>query len=173
MLLRGVEGRTILSLAKNGFAIMTDSAQGGIKGYQAFGMMQGFWHCEAASDSSINFRATLVDFSYPDENDPDAKIGRVEISGKVETKTGSLKGQTAVKIFPLFADPFSGKSPSLLSPMTSRASESLSCRQTRASEQGLGGRSENCCASRPLDLLRAAGPQELQEGEYLLVDQAD
>lgn len=111
---KGVEGRTILSLARNGFAIMTDSAQGGIKGYQAFGMMQGFWHCEAASDSSINFRATLVDFSYPDENDPDAKIGRVEISGKVETKTGSLKGQTAVKIFPLFADPFSGKEPELV-----------------------------------------------------------
>ena len=111
---KGVTGRTLLSLAENGFAIMTDSAQGGIKGYQAFGMMQGVWRCDAGSESSMRFHATLVDFSYPDGNDPDAKIARVEISGVVDGASGSLKGRTAVNVFPLFDDPFSGKAPELV-----------------------------------------------------------
>ncbi len=111
---KGVEGRTILSLAPDGFAAMTDSAQGGIKGYQAFGMMQGVWRCEASGEKSMRFHATLVDFSYPDGNNPDAKIARVEISGTVDAKSGALKGKTAINIFPLFDDPFSGKAPGLV-----------------------------------------------------------
>ena len=111
---KGVKGRTILSLAEGGSAIMTDSAEGGIKGYQAFGMMQGVWRCDAGGERSMRFHATLVDFSYPDGNNPDAKIARVEISGVVDVASGSLKGRTAVNIFPLFEDPFSGKAPELV-----------------------------------------------------------
>ena len=111
---KGVSGRTLLSLAENGSAIMTDSAQGGIKGYQAFGMMQGVWRCEAGGEGAMRFHATLVDFSYPDGNDPDAKIARVEISGAVDATSGTLKGRTAINIFPLFDDPFSGKAPELV-----------------------------------------------------------
>lgn len=111
---KGIKGRTILSLAEGRFAIMTDSAEGGIAGYQAFGMMQGIWRCEDGGENSMRFHATLVDFSYPDEKNPDPKIGRIEISGLVDIASGSLKGRTAVEIFPLFDDPFSGKAPELV-----------------------------------------------------------
>ena len=110
---KGVEGRTLLSLAEDGLASMTDSAQGGIKGYQAFGMMQGVWRCEAGDENSMRLHATLVDFSYPDGNNPDAKIARVEISGVMDPASGALKGRTAVNVFPLYDDPFSGKAPEL------------------------------------------------------------
>lgn len=111
---KGIEGRTILSLAQDGFATMTDSAQGGIEGYQAFGMLQGVWTCEAGDGSGMKIRATLVDFSYPDGGNPGAKVARVEISGSVDPASGALKGKTAVNLFPLLDDPFSGRAPELV-----------------------------------------------------------
>ena len=102
----GVRGRTILTLAPGGAAFMGDSAQYGIEGYQAFGAMQGGWNC----DGEGVFRATLLDFSYPDSANPDAMVGRIEISGTVDG-SGGVTGQTEVNLFPLFSDPLSDASP--------------------------------------------------------------
>ena len=102
----GVKGRTILTLTQGGAAFMGDSAQYGIEGYQAFGAMQGGWSC----DGEGSFRATLLDFSYPDSANPDAMVGRIEISGTVDG-SGGVAGQTEVNLFPLFSDPLSGAPP--------------------------------------------------------------
>ena len=108
---KGVEGRTILSLAPSGFASMTDSAQGGITGYQAFGMMQGNWSCTPSGGAGVTeVEATLLDFSYPNEADPEAKIARVEISARIDA-SGKLDGKTEIKIYALFDDPISGQEP--------------------------------------------------------------
>ncbi len=110
---KGARGRTILTLAVGGSAAMTDSAQGGIAGYQAFGMMQGEWNCVPADDGSYRIQATLVDFSYPDDANPDATVARVDVSGVIDGASGALLGTTKVNIFPLFDDPFAGQDPSV------------------------------------------------------------
>lgn len=108
---KGVTGRTTLSLAEDGLAIMTDSAQGGIEGYQAFGMMQGTWRCDESDDTSAKISATMLDFSYPNASDPDAHIARVELSGTVTDATGQISGEVKVYIYKLFDDPFSDEPP--------------------------------------------------------------
>ncbi|MEM8957846.1 MAG: hypothetical protein AAGC86_08525 [Pseudomonadota bacterium] len=104
----GAKGRTILTLAPGGVAMMNDSAQYGIEGYQAFGDMQGAWRCEGAD----GFHATLLDFTYPDAANPDAQVARVEVSGTLDDSS-KLKGQTEVHLYPLFDDPLSDATPEL------------------------------------------------------------
>ncbi|MEM8659670.1 MAG: hypothetical protein AAGF35_02185 [Pseudomonadota bacterium] len=108
---KGSVGRTILSLSPGGFATMTDSAQYGFKGYQAFGMMQGSWSCLSESDENTTITVTLLDFSYPSAEDPDAKVALVEITGAINGKTGELQGTTKVKLYPISDDPFSDATP--------------------------------------------------------------
>ncbi|MEM1360848.1 MAG: hypothetical protein AAGF94_03940 [Pseudomonadota bacterium] len=108
---KGVTGRTTLSLAKDGLAIMTDSAQGGIEGYQAFGMMQGTWRCVEGDATGAKISATMLDFSYPNESDSDAHIARVELSGTVTVETGQISGEVNVYIYKLSDDPFSDVPP--------------------------------------------------------------
>lgn len=110
---QGARGRTILTLAHGNTASMTDSAQGGISGYQAFGMMQGEWTCVSSDDASHTIRATLVDFSYPDDANPDATVARVDLSAVINPTSGALQGKTMVSIFPLFDDPFSSEEPTV------------------------------------------------------------
>lgn len=104
----GAKGRTILTLAPGGVAMMTDSAQYGIEGYQAFGDMQGAWRCSGAT----GFHATLLDFSYPDGTNPEPKVARIEVSGTADA-SAALTGQTEVNLYPLFDDPLSGAKPEL------------------------------------------------------------
>lgn len=105
---KGMVGRTILSLASGNFATMTDSAQGGVQGYQAFGMMQGAWSCKRDADGNLTVAVSLLDFSYPNASNPDAKVALVNITGTVESTDGDLQGSTEVKLFPIEVDPFSG-----------------------------------------------------------------
>ena len=107
----GAKGRTLLSLSPSGMAIMTDSAQGGVKGYQAFGMMQGTWQCDKGAGSIVALQATLFDFSYPDEANPDASTARVELAGTFDTEANALKGIATVKIFPLMEQPVADTTP--------------------------------------------------------------
>ncbi|MEM9104911.1 MAG: hypothetical protein AAGC96_04580 [Pseudomonadota bacterium] len=108
---KGAEGRTVLTFAAGGTATMTDSAQGGIAGYQAFGMMQGEWDCVSGDGVGQKIQATLVDFSYPDATNPDATIARVDVSAVIDRSSGALVGKTIVNFFPLLDDPFSGQEP--------------------------------------------------------------
>ncbi|MEM7178535.1 MAG: hypothetical protein AAF503_12615 [Pseudomonadota bacterium] len=102
----GIEGRTVLSLAAGGTAMMTDSAQGGVAGYQPFGTLLGPWSCTGAADGKLGLRATLVDFSYPTATDPQAKTARIEIDATVTPETGAIEGETVVYLFALLDDPF-------------------------------------------------------------------
>ena len=86
----GVKGRTVLILAAGGTATMTDSAQGGIAGYQAFGTMQGEWDCVSVDGGSHRIQATLVDFSYPDNANPDATVARIDVSAVIDSVGGVL-----------------------------------------------------------------------------------
>ncbi|MEM6582830.1 MAG: hypothetical protein AAF699_16230 [Pseudomonadota bacterium] len=110
---KGMVGRTILSLAPGGFATMTDSAQGGIQGYQAFGMMQGSWNCSTGQDERTAVAVTLLDFSYPSEANPNAKVALVSIAGSVDAETGDIRGKTGVRLYPIDIDPFSNTKPDL------------------------------------------------------------
>ncbi|MEM9498309.1 MAG: hypothetical protein AAGA28_10340 [Pseudomonadota bacterium] len=107
----GVEGKTILSLLPSGFAIMTDSAQGGLDGYQAFGMMQGTWTCSKCGDAGLTVEAMLLDFAYPNDGNPGATLSRVALSGLLDVTTGGFSGQGVVRLCPLTADPFADPAP--------------------------------------------------------------
>ncbi|MEM8564083.1 MAG: hypothetical protein AAGF57_17720 [Pseudomonadota bacterium] len=110
---KGMVGRTILSLAPAGFATMTDSAQDGVQGYQAFGMMQGSWSCSQGADGITSVAVTLLDFSYPNEARPNAKVALIEITGAISAKSGGISGNTRVKLYPIEEDPFAGTKPAL------------------------------------------------------------
>lgn len=98
-------GRSLLSLTNGGHAFLTDSAEGGVSGFQPFSDGRGVWRCESAAGGSETFRAMILDFTYPTDRYPDPQIARLDIEATIEAATGQLTGTTTIRFAPLDGDP--------------------------------------------------------------------
>ncbi|MEM8662607.1 MAG: hypothetical protein AAGF49_00620 [Pseudomonadota bacterium] len=106
-------GRSLIALTNGGHASMSDSAQGGIAGYQPFSDARGSWICHGAQDDgTITFKAVMIDFTYPTQDKPDALVVRVETVGTLDAGGLVLSGETNVSFYPLASDPLGGDAPS-------------------------------------------------------------
>lgn len=93
-------GRSLITLNSDGSAIMADSAQGGIEGYQPFTNAMGDWDCVA---NQITLLLVDMTFDAPDKQ----RVVRVDTKARLEE--GALNGNTTVSFFPLFGDPINDK----------------------------------------------------------------
>lgn len=98
-------GRSLLSLTNGGHAFLTDSASGGVSGFQPFSDARGVWRCERAAGGTQTFRAMILDFTFPTERYPDPQIARLDIEATIEADTGRLTGATTIRFAPLDGDP--------------------------------------------------------------------
>lgn len=98
-------GRSLLSLTNGGHAFLTDSASGGVSGFQPFSDARGVWRCERAAGGTETIRAMILDFTFPTEKYPDPQIARLDIEAKIETATGQLTGTTTIRFAPLDGNP--------------------------------------------------------------------
>lgn len=110
----GVTGRTLISIDADGGIFISDSAQGGIENYQAFSLQHGQWDCTLQADGTVVLGAMLLDFTYPNAAEPDAKIARVDMAATLDADTGTLTGTSRVNIFTLMDDPISGTAPEMV-----------------------------------------------------------
>ncbi|MEM6461090.1 MAG: hypothetical protein AAF724_04165 [Pseudomonadota bacterium] len=98
--------RSLLSLTGDGQAFFTDSSQGGVLDYQPFSDGQGAWGCVLAREGTIRLTALILDFTFPNDADPDAKIARLDISADVAVASGEISGSTTIGFVALDGNPF-------------------------------------------------------------------
>ncbi len=98
-------GRSLLSLTNGGHALFTDSAQGGVTGFQPFTNGQGAWRCLNADNGRFHFEALVFDFTIPIEERPDPQIARVDILATFNPDDGTLDGSVSIAFAPLDGDP--------------------------------------------------------------------
>jgi hypothetical protein len=96
--------RSLLSLTNGGHAFFTDSAEAGVPGYQPFSDGRGAWRCDADADGTMRFTALILDFTFPDAADTDARIARLDIAADISAQT--ISGTTRLGFVPLGGDPF-------------------------------------------------------------------
>lgn len=97
-------GRSLLSLTNGGHAMFTDSAQGGVEGYQPFSDAKGGWRCLNTDAGKYHFEALVFDFTFPTETEPNPKIARVDILATFNPANGAVTGSASVAFAPLNID---------------------------------------------------------------------
>lgn len=100
------EGRSLISFTNGGHAFLSDSAQGGDLEFAPFSDARGAWNC-TAGDSGLNWRATMVDFTFRNDIHEEQHVVRVELSGTLGADA-AMTGEAAVHFYPLADDPFTG-----------------------------------------------------------------
>ncbi|MCR9138141.1 MAG: hypothetical protein NXI27_19235 [Alphaproteobacteria bacterium] len=98
-------GRSLLSLTNGGHAFLTDSASGGVSGFQPFSDGRGVWRCQSAADGVETFSAMILDFTFPTDKFPDPLIARIDIEATVQAADNRLTGKTTIRFAPLAGDP--------------------------------------------------------------------
>ena len=98
-------GRSLLSLTRDGQAALTDSAQGGVEGYQPFSNGRGSWRCRPSEGDAVAFEALILDFTFPTQAEPDPKIARVTFLATVDANSGKLTGNATIAFTDLAGDP--------------------------------------------------------------------
>lgn len=97
-------GRSLMAFTNGGHAILADSNQGGSDQYAGFTNAMGAWSCHVAGDQ-LTFHATIIDFTFLDNQHPKQQVVRLEIKGVLGTD-GAMNGVAEVFFYPLLADPF-------------------------------------------------------------------
>lgn len=97
--------RSLISLTNGGHAFFTDSSEGGVLGYQPFSDGRGVWGCVSAEEGTVRLSAVILDFTFPTDTDPDAKIARLDISAEIAEASGDISGSTKIGFVPLTGNP--------------------------------------------------------------------
>ncbi|MEM9107165.1 MAG: hypothetical protein AAGC96_16055 [Pseudomonadota bacterium] len=98
--------RSLVSLTNGGHIMFTNVLEGGVLSYQPFSDGHGSWRCDGNTDGTVNLTALLLDFVNPSEDDPKAKIARLDVQASIEVATGALSGEATIRFVPLIGDPF-------------------------------------------------------------------
>ncbi|MEM7446370.1 MAG: hypothetical protein AAF414_23825 [Pseudomonadota bacterium] len=102
--------RSLISLTNGGHAFLTDSAQGGVRGYQPFSDARGTWRCLGADNGQLQFEALILDFTFADGDEPDRQIARLDITASYDPANGALTGNAALSFTPLSGNPLDSAS---------------------------------------------------------------
>jgi|GEM_PF-2716986 len=98
-------GRSLLSLTGGGHAFFTDSAQGGVAGFQPFTDGRGAWRCVSGDTGTMRFTALILDFTFPNADLPDPSIARLDIEATYDRSINTLTGKTTLAFVPLDGNP--------------------------------------------------------------------
>lgn len=98
--------RSLVSLTNGGHILFTNVLEGGVLAYQPFSDGHGTWRCDGNADGTLSLTALLLDFVNPTEDQPKAKIARLDVQATIVAATGALSGQATIRFVPLIGDPF-------------------------------------------------------------------
>jgi hypothetical protein len=96
-----VTSRSVISLARSGLLLFTDSGEGGESGFAPFSDGRGTWRCDANGE----IIATTLDFTEPTAERPKAEIGRLDLKLTYDAATRSLSGTGTLYFVPIDQDP--------------------------------------------------------------------
>ena len=97
--------RSLVSLTNDGQVFFTDSSEGGVLDYQPFSDGRGVWKCLSADNGTLRLSALILDFTFPNKADPDAKIARLDIAAEIMQVSGEISGRTTIGFAPLDGNP--------------------------------------------------------------------
>lgn len=95
--------RSLISLTNGGHAFFTDSAQGGVDGYQPFSEARGAWECTSADDGTLSI--LMLDFTFPTKGEPEQKIARIAMDAAFAPDGSTLSGTANIAFTALEDDP--------------------------------------------------------------------
>ncbi len=98
-------GRSLFSFTNGGHAFLSDSAQGGVEGFQPFSDGRGVWRCTADENDKIEISALILDFTYPTNGKPDPQIARLDIKASYDDTSKEITGKTMISFTALDGDP--------------------------------------------------------------------
>ena len=97
----GFTSRSLITIARSGLALFTDSGEGGETGFAPFTDGRGTWRCLPNGEIS----ATTLDFTVPTAEKPDAEIGRLDFKLAYDRGSKTLTGTATLYLVPLGQDP--------------------------------------------------------------------
>ena len=98
-------GRVLLTLGESGQAVMTDSAQSGVPGYQPFSDARGAWRTATSESGKAELSLVMFDFTFPTADGPQQKIARIDARATFDLATGGLSGWSIVAFADLGGNP--------------------------------------------------------------------
>ena len=97
--------RGLIALTNGGHAFVTDSAEGGVAGYQPFSDGRGSWRCLGHEDGKAKLKIVMFDFTTSPDADADRYMARVTTLADADPKTGEVTGSTNVEFLAIDAAP--------------------------------------------------------------------
>jgi len=98
--------RGLIAITNGGHAFVTDSAQGGLEGYQPFSDGRGAWRCLGKQDGKDKIKIITFDFTTTPNATTDRLIARVTVEAVSDPQTGTISGKSLVEFLAIDADPY-------------------------------------------------------------------
>ncbi|MCV0426240.1 MAG: hypothetical protein K5905_12260 [Roseibium sp.] len=97
--------RGLIALTNGGHAFVTDSAEGGVAGYQPFSDGRGSWRCLGHEDGKSKLKIVMFDFTTSPDANADRYMARVTTLADADPETGEVTGLTTVEFLAIDASP--------------------------------------------------------------------
>ncbi|MES0807860.1 hypothetical protein ABLO27_00155 [Roseibium sp. SCPC15] len=97
--------RGLIALTNGGHAFVTDSAEGGVAGYQPFSDGRGSWKCLGHTDGKAKLKIVMFDFTTSPNADDNRYMARITTLAEASPDTGDVTGSTTVEFLSIDADP--------------------------------------------------------------------
>ncbi|WP_299472269.1 hypothetical protein [uncultured Roseibium sp.] len=97
--------RGLIALTNGGHALVTDSAEGGVNGYQPFSSGSGAWRCLGNEAGENKIKIVTFDFTTTPDAETDRYIARVTVSATADPASNSISGNSLVEFLAIDAAP--------------------------------------------------------------------
>ncbi|MET1414474.1 hypothetical protein ABVF61_19540 [Roseibium sp. HPY-6] len=97
--------RGLIALTNGGHALVTDSAEGGVNGYQPFSSGSGAWRCLGTENGRNKIKIVTFDFTTTPNADTDRYMARVTVSASADPASNSISGNSLVEFLAIDAAP--------------------------------------------------------------------
>lgn len=101
--------RGLIALTNGGHAFVTDSAQGGLEGYQPFSNGSGVWRCLGKEGGKDKLKIMTFDFTTTPNAETDRYIARVTVEAIADPVANVISGTSVVEFLAIDAAPDSTK----------------------------------------------------------------
>lgn len=97
--------RGLIAITNGGYAFVTDSAEGGLKGYQPFSDGSGVWRCLGKQDGKDRLKIITFDFTTTPDAETNRYIARVTVEAVADLEAGIISGKSLVEFLAIDAAP--------------------------------------------------------------------
>ena len=102
--------RSLLSFTNGGHTFFTDSGEAKEPGFGPFSDGRGAWRCVADEKGATKALATVLDFTFQTQSNPEQQIARLNFEARYDAQTKMISGTIKLYFVPLTGDPLEASS---------------------------------------------------------------